>query len=539
MRFSRLAPLAAALLLVVFFALASARKIDFFFGGVDLGRHLMNGKLLLSSSAPAGTASKILHKNFYSYAAGDTDFVNHHWLSGVVYYLVWKLGGFAGLNAFYILLGSIAFLLNWRIAQKASGWAFAAGVAALMMPILAVRANVRPEVFTLLFCALFLTLLWKHYNGEVGWGALLALPVIEIFWVNFHIGFIFGPVFIGAFMLGDLADRPPAGEDLGPNPWASEFYRKKLLLLRQWLKVLALTLAATLLNPNGIAGAIYPLAIWKNYGIDITENHSIVFLQSNGYTGEFMEIKLTLVALYVSILAAVLFARRFPWPIFLLGGLLGFMAFFAIRNQTVMAMFALPAIAINAQLCGLKEFSARHRRAAGVVLGAIVLAGCGLNGWRIFKYRNVMGLGLREGSLAVADFLRTNNFPGPMLNNLNIGGYLTYYLYPRYPIYVDSRPEAYDAAFLRDQYVEPLSDDDKWPAFLGARRFNLICFSYASVWERDFIARRAKDPNWAVVYAQYPVSILLRRNVENSYFIRQHEIPSERLFQTIPPKPEK
>jgi hypothetical protein len=432
------------------------------------------------------------------------------------------------LNAFYILLGEVAFLLNWRIAQRATGWAFATGVAALTMPILAVRANLRPEVFTLLFCAVFLTLLWKHYNGEVGWGALLALPVLEILWVNLHIGFIFGPVFIGAFMLGDLTARPPAGEDLGPNPWASEFYTEKLYLLRQWLKIIALTGAATLLNPNGIRGAIYPLTIWGNYGIDMTENHSIVYLQSNGYSGEFWEIKLTLLALYVSFLAAIFLARLFPWPMFLLGVLLGSMAFFAIRNQTVMAMFALPAIGVNAGLCGLKEFRSRHRTAA---LAAILLAGAGLNGWRVFKNRNAIGLGLKEGSLAAADFIRANHFPGPILNNLNIGGYLTYYLYPRYRVYVDSRPEAYDAAFLQNQYVGPLMDEDKWKALLWERQFNLICFSSASQWERDFISRRARDPSWAVVFAQFPVSILLRRNIENSAFIRQHEIPTKRLFR--------
>jgi hypothetical protein len=446
----------------VFYTLASANKIDLFFGGVDLGRHLTNGRLLLSSSAPAGTASKILHRNFYSYAAGETEFVNHHWLSGVVYFLVWSVSGFVGLNAMYILLGAIAFLLLSRIAQKAAGWPFATAVAALMMPILAVRANVRPEIFTLLFNAAFLTLLWKHYNDEVGWDALLILPVLEILWVNFHIGFIFGPVFIGAFMLGDLVVRPPEGEDLGPNPWASEFYTEKLYVLRQWLKILGLTLAATLVNPNGIHGALYPLTIWQNYGMDVVENHSIVYLESHGYTGEFLVIKLTLAALYVSFLAAILLARRFPWPMFFLGVLLGAMGFFAMRNETVMAMFALPAIGVNAGLCGWKEYSEKHRRAAGSALGAILLAGFCFNVWRVYKNRDSIGLGLREGSSKTADFLRANHFPGPMLNNLNIGGYLTFYLYPQYRVYVDSRPEAYDAVFLRDHYLDPLTDEDKW-----------------------------------------------------------------------------
>ena len=536
MRISRFAPIAAAALLVVFFTVASANRIDLFFGGVDLGRHLMNGKLLLSASVPAGTASKILRTNFYSYAAGDTPFINHHWLAGVVYYLVWKLAGFAGLNAFYILLGAVTFLLNWRIAQKAAGWAFATGVAALTMPILALRANLRPEIFTLLFCAVFLTLLWKHYNGEVGWGALLALPVLEIFWVNLHIGFIFGPVFIGAFMLGDLAARAPEGEDLGPNPWASEFYREKIYLFKQWLKILGLTVAATLLNPNGIRGALYPLTIWGNYGIDITENHSIAFLETHGYTGEFLEIKLTLIALYVSFLVAILLARRLPLSMLLLGVTIGSMGFFAIRNQTVMAMFALPAIGVNAGLCGLTAFCERHRRAAGLALGALVLSGCGFNGWRAFRSKDKIGIGLEQGSADAADFLRDSHLTGPILNNLNIGGYLTFHLYPRYRIYVDSRPEAFESSFLRDEYVDPLTDEFKWKDLLLERGFNVICFSWASTWEREFIAARSLDPDWAVVYFRAPVTILLRRTMRNEAFIRSHEVAKERMFRKPPPE---
>ena len=85
--------LIATTLLVALFAVSSAEKIELYLRGNDLGRHLKNGELLLSSTAPAGTAPKLLHTNFYSYATPDFDFVNHHWLTGVVYFLVWKSVG--------------------------------------------------------------------------------------------------------------------------------------------------------------------------------------------------------------------------------------------------------------------------------------------------------------------------------------------------------------------------------------------------------------------------------------------------------------
>src|SRR5262249_51579346 len=117
------------------YALASAVKIDPFFCAVDLGRPPKNGGLLLSSTTPPRPTSKILHKNFYSYAIPDAEFINHHWLSGVLYYLVWKRVGFAGLNAVYVLLGVAAFLMSWRIAERAAGWEIATATALPMMPI--------------------------------------------------------------------------------------------------------------------------------------------------------------------------------------------------------------------------------------------------------------------------------------------------------------------------------------------------------------------------------------------------------------------
>ncbi len=480
-----------------------------FFSADDLGRHLKNGELLLSPNAPPGTASRLLHTNFYSYAAQDTPLINHHWLSGVVFYLVFRLVGFANLNGFYILLGAITFLLSWRIAQKAAGWAVATAVALPLVPILAVRANVRPEVFSLLFEVIFLALLWKHYNGEVGWRALLVLPAIEILWVNFHIAFILGPVFVGAFMLGDLIERPPEGTDLGPNIWQSEFYREKFQKLRRWTGILLLTAGATLLNPNGVRGAIFPFTIWSNYGMDIAENHSFLYLENNNYTGEYTVLKLTLILLYLSFLAAILCAQRFPMPMLALGITVGALAFFAIRNQTLMAMFALPAISINLALCGLPEIIRKKRILLGTALGLVILAGAGFNGWKQYRRTDTIGLGLMDGlhRRRHIDFFRSAHLPGPILNNLNIGGYLIYHFYPQYKIYADSRPEAYLDSFLQSKYSEPLNDEARWQTLLAEYQFNVIYFSYAAKWERDFLARRVQDPDWAVVYAKAPVVI--------------------------------
>jgi hypothetical protein len=265
-------------LLIAWFAITSAETIDPPWGGVDLGRHLKNGELLLSPTSPAGTASALLHTNFYSYTQPYAEFVNHHWLAGVIFFSIWKIGGFAGLNASYILLGALTLALFLRIAQKAAGLALASTLALALMPILRLRPSVRPEIFTVLLSGVFFWFLWKYYEGSLSWRALLILPALEALWVNLHIGFIFGPIFIAAFLLAELLEHPANLEEAGANPWESKFYREKARRAARWSGILGLTLAATLLNPSGIQGAIYPLVIWTNYGIAVIENQSIPFL---------------------------------------------------------------------------------------------------------------------------------------------------------------------------------------------------------------------------------------------------------------------
>ncbi|MGH9720070.1 MAG: hypothetical protein ACRD8O_07640, partial [Bryobacteraceae bacterium] len=156
--------------------LASAENIDLMVGGADLGRHLRNGEGILS-----GAAAPLLHTNYYSYTQPEFPFVNHHWLSGVVYHSLWKAFGFTGLHAIHLAFGATALLMFFRIAEREAGLGVASALALLLMPILRARASVRPEVFSFLLAGVFLTLLWRRSTRS-----LFVLPPLMALWVNLH-----------------------------------------------------------------------------------------------------------------------------------------------------------------------------------------------------------------------------------------------------------------------------------------------------------------------------------------------------------------
>jgi len=114
----------------------------------DLGRHLRNGKFLFQNP-------NLLFHNFYSYTHSDFPVINHHWGSGIVFWNIFKIGGFPGLSLFNLFLSLATFFLFFWLAKKASEAGLATLVSLFLIPLLAERTEIRPEVFSYFFAGVF------------------------------------------------------------------------------------------------------------------------------------------------------------------------------------------------------------------------------------------------------------------------------------------------------------------------------------------------------------------------------------------------
>jgi len=489
----------------------------------DLGRHLKNGELILKNFS---FDNPILKTNFYSYTEPDYSVINHHWLSGVVFFLVFKAVDFVGLHLFFIVLSFLAFWLFYRLAQKQIGIGLAAILSLLAIPLISERVEIRPEVFSYVLAGLFLNLLWENRENRLGWKSLLWLPLLEIFWVNSHVYFFLGPVLIGVFLADFLFSKA-----------RRKFFWKTSLIF-------ALTCLATLINPFGFQGSLTPLNIFNNYGYRLVENQSVWFLEKLGFINNpnFLLVKICLGILLLSFIGAI----KANWRqisltnVFMALGF-GAAAVLALRNFTIFGLFFLPITAANLRIYAEKlklppkielDFFSLPNKSLLAVSGIAIVIFLSITHQSRLLTRP-LGLSLLKGNQGPAEFFISHNLAGPVFNNYDIGGYLIYYLFPKEKVFVDNRPEAYSVDFFQKQYIPVQESREKWQEIQAKYGFNAVFFAWhdATPWGQQFLVQLIKDLDWAPVYVDNFAIIFLKRVEKNQDIISQHEIPQS-YFKT-------
>jgi len=450
----------------------------------DIGRHITVGRIIWETGV-------IPQTNLFSYTAPDFPFVNHHWLGGVALYLGERAFGLGGLILFKALLVASAFGLAlaaaWRPRLALPAVTF--GLASMFT--LAERTDVRPEVLSFLFLGWFLFVLYRKPHSRLVW----TLPFIQLLWVNTHIYFFMGPLVVVAW-------------------WIGEYFRSgrsALLGRRHWLFV-ALTIGATLLNPEGIHGALYPLTIWSNYGYSIVENKSLFFLRAYHYP------PMTSVALGITIvLCAASFVINRRHLRRNVDGALLFVATAAfalvmIRNFPLLALVALPVTLRNLDEAGWR-FGPRSWLAGSVLVMALLGVSIATN--QIYDQAGIMGrrfgLIVPAGHQEPVDFFRANHLEGPIFNNFDIGSFLIWKL-PEERVFIDGRPEAYPADFIQNTYIKMQEDPAVWARESERYGINTVFWNYQDItpWSQAFVARITQDPQWRTVYRANGIMILVK-----------------------------
>ncbi len=498
----------------------------------DLGRHLKMGEIIWQTK-------QVPHTNLFSYTNPDFPFINHHWLSEVIYYLLSLAIGIKGLIIFNALIILAAFALVWRLAWRKDYFIVSTLAAMLGAGLILERTDIRPESFGFLLLALFLVILEKN-KEKITWSFWLLVP-LEILWVNLHISFVYGLVLIFFFFLDRLWSRRRAVYLLARQK-KLERYMAQVVLLG------LLAGAAALINPNAWRGALYPLYVFSNYGYTIVENQSPFFLEKLMSNPTIVFFKVSLVALAAVFLMNLGRTRLF----YLLGALLlAIMSWGAIRNFPLLGLIILPVLTDN--FVSWRERFSRYFakwekwRWRGVlrlltiafifVILSTSIYAVATNCFYLKSMKSEQfGLLIPKGAEAAVDFLKQNKIAGPMFNNFDIGSYLIWRLYPEYKVFVDGRPEAYSAKFLQTVYIPMQTDGAVWQNFADeVYKINFIFFAHtdATPWAREFVRQMAQRKEWAMVYLDPTIVIWARNSETNKSLIDGYVLNQDSLDQYI------
>jgi hypothetical protein len=331
--------------------------------------------------------------------------LTHEWLSQVLMYAVYAVGGIPGiiLARAFLLAGlcGLAGFLAARLSQNFyAGIAAAVATASVAMSFTADR----PGIVSFLGVAIFICLL----ELRRGWW---FLPPLALLWANCHGGFPLGWVVLLAYC---VANRP------------------------LWL-IAACAIAASGLNPNGfsVVSTLFtyrqspltanliewqPPSLWgAPYGFDILLYAAALVLLLS-----WRKVKLAHWILFAVFAAASLMAfRNIPLIGFLSPVLIA--AYFPSNIRT-------PGTVSEPRASASVHAPTHHLAWAPPILALAALS-AGIAQGRFLQLRTA------EWTLpaAAADYVIANHLPGPIFNTYEQGGYLIWRLGPQTRVFIDGR----------------------------------------------------------------------------------------------------
>lgn len=413
--------------------------------------------------------------DLWSHTAYGQPWPMHEWLSSLLFYGLFVLGGVNGIIIFKALALSLAFFLGLQVMRLRGASPFIALLTSALALLLLNHAFAeRIQVISFVFFALSLYLLELFRSGKMkNLTFLFSTAVMFIIWANMHLGYIIGLGLYGIVLFDGLF---------------SGITKKDWDFLKWSVISFILAFLVTGINPYGFGLTIDSLKVFiepvsKEFDIFIWK--SILEFQpllSPGFSREPFVIY-GLIWVGFSGLGLLLNAKKVRISEWLLYALFVWQAFQVTRYLWFLAWLSFPFTAANWQgawetiLSKLKKqsFGNAHNRktktstecgkniglsngiinpgnVAFVVLVLLILTGAtmftrsGEHLWQRFR----LGWQPRMTSERGAQFLKQHRGQGNVFNDFDIGAYL---LWQQIPVFSDGRIAPYmKTQVLQDQF---------------------------------------------------------------------------------------
>ena len=448
--------------------------------GSDMWWHLAAGRELLQTKT-------LWMVDDWSYTALGRDWLNHEWLSDIVFYSWVSSWGVESLVYWKWLVIIATFAILQVVLSRQSGSYFAGLLCAgLAIAIAAPFLDVRPHIYSLLnFSLLLLLLLGRRANTWL-------LAAIFVIWVNLHGGFFFGLMALGILLF----------------PWRN----LNLASLRTALLVGVICLLAATLNPSGVKTFLYPL----KYAFDDSSPFRQLgewlppFRQGGIRSPLFFVFMWAPVVGLLYLLPRVRKAVGVPWEGIALTALTLAMA---LTSRRFIPLFGMSLAVMIAPLVGLCFRKLEpHKYALALALAALMFAG-----YRMAPYPLKSGPAFHyltaEYSYPVdlLNFIETNGIRGKVYALYNWGGYIHWRTDGGLKVFIDGRADTIYDAETYAHYVNVLISRPGWIESLEATGPDYVLWPQVQKSGQQKLQQLLKNGRWRPVYRD-SVSWLLARS---------------------------
>ena len=435
----------------------------------------------------------------FSYTAPGAEWIEMRWLYCLAQYEVMEHLGPPALIALKWLVVSLAFgLVALPFARRTSAVAASAVLAPAILASTQ-RLLLRPELVTWLFFGAFVVVLDVHRRRGGRW--IYLLPLLQILWVNTHPTFVLGPLLIGLSLVVVGGKAIVAG---GESP---------LRLLRPLGVVLALSIAACLVNPYGLQGALVPLdqfaQIRESVFKEVISEYRTPFSFGLAHTAViYYEILLALCV----VSAAANLRRLDPFWLILCASQL-YLSTIAIRNLPLFSLAAVPFVLSNLERSAwLRRIPPGVMRSGRRLVAVLVVAGCA---WYVhqlatdrFSVRQndskQAGVGISEYRYPTeaVDFLDGAGLDGRVYATLLESSYL---VARGREVFADPRGDFYGDAHFR-RYMTIQKDPVAWREAVDQYDIRIALASNGS----RFVDLLQRDDDWKLVFFDTVAAVYLR-----------------------------
>ena len=419
-------------------------------GDPDYFWHLKTGEYIVTNGAlPDG--------DIFSHVRFGQEWVLHEWLFEVGLYSVYAVGGEFAVTLLTASLGLSAILIVARCALQVTGdrTATYAAVALAIVPVFG-SITPRPQLISYVLAAFYLSVLisFKYRKTNV---SMLWIPAAMVIWVNAHGGFLVGIAFFFAFTACEWL-----------RAWFCDAYQdasdhKRLFRLTQ---VCALTLAATLVNPDFIWHWTYPVMV-----LNMKANAVIQEWQSPNFHLAWDQAYLLMAAVFW--LSCIYASRKRDLTEIAIPGIFILSGFVSLRHIALASLAAVPFLALALHDGVLSKLGSCWRgckvarvldRVPGIrkelgtseyVLnwGLLLLLAIGFSALRPRFEERKEHLLAQIYPVKAVDFVIANGIQGRMYNEYKHGGYLIYRLTPQATVTIDGRADVYGDKFIAEYGV--------------------------------------------------------------------------------------